>query len=128
MESLGPPLIALPVLIWRFKVIGGQRIVGLGILVSVSTLEFKPELEPERDNSMSRNQKDRIFKKNITRPIPKGAELFERSGQRFAKWTDKLGQKFEAPLNDTNRIQVQSETFYCFAPSESGERSFSNKL
>lgn len=101
--------------------IGGQRIVGLGILVSVSTLEFKPELEPERDNSMSRNQKDRIFKKNITRPIPKGAELFERSGQRFAKWTDKLGQKFEAPLNDTNRIQVQSETFYCSYLGASGK-------
>jgi integrase len=102
-------------------VIGGQTIVGLGIIVSVSTLEFKPELEPERDNSMSRNQKDRIFKKNITRPIPKGAELFERSGQRFAKWTDKLGQKFEAPLNDTNRIQVQSETFYCSYLGASGK-------
>jgi hypothetical protein len=30
-----------------------------------------------------------VFKKTYTKPLPAGAELFSRKGQRFARWKDK---------------------------------------
>jgi hypothetical protein len=34
-----------------------------------------------------------VFKKQATRPLPKGAELFTKRGQQFARWTAKSGRK-----------------------------------
>src|SRR5690348_15029482 len=38
-----------------------------------------------------------VFKKTVTRPVPKGAELFERGKERFARWKVK-GKTRTAPL------------------------------
>ena len=56
-----------------------------------------------------------VFKKTFTKPLPPGAEVFERKGQRFARWVDSKGKKRTAPLtvgNDgTDRIAIESGTY-----------------
>ena len=56
-----------------------------------------------------------VFKKTFTKPLPAGAEVFERKGERFARWVDAKGKKRTAPLtvgNDgTDRIVFESGTY-----------------
>ena len=56
-----------------------------------------------------------IFKKTFTKPVPLGAEIFERKGARFARWVDSKGKKRTALLttgNDgTDRIAIESGTY-----------------
>ena len=39
-----------------------------------------------------------VFKKQVTRPLPPGAETFVRKGERFARWKDRKGKTRTAPL------------------------------
>lgn len=40
----------------------------------------------------------RVFKPIVYKPLPDGAELFTRRGERFARWTDGRGRKRTAPV------------------------------
>ena len=39
-----------------------------------------------------------VFKKQTTRPLPTGAQIVEKSSDRFAQWTDRRGTKREAKV------------------------------
>ena len=55
-----------------------------------------------------------LFKQIITRPLPAGAEVFIRNGQRFARWTVR-GKTRTAKVTgegDAIRIQTESATWY----------------
>jgi integrase len=53
-----------------------------------------------------------VFKKQVTRPLPAGAELFTRKGERFARWKDQRGKARTAPLtrgkDGSDRIVTES--------------------
>jgi len=53
-----------------------------------------------------------VFKKQVTRPLPTGAELFTRKGERFARWKDKHGRTRTAPVtvgkDGADRILTES--------------------
>jgi integrase len=53
-----------------------------------------------------------VFKKQVTRPLPPGANIFVRKGERFAKWKDRRGKIQTAPLttgkDGTERILTES--------------------
>jgi hypothetical protein len=57
-----------------------------------------------------------VFKKQITRTLPQGSEIFVRKGQRFAKWRDGRGRSHTAPLTigrgGSERIREESSRFY----------------
>ena len=56
-----------------------------------------------------------VFRKTRTRPLPVGAELFTRSGQRFARWKPAKGRTRTAPVTTSEdgllRIQTEAATF-----------------
>jgi integrase len=39
-----------------------------------------------------------VFRKSYTKPLPAGAEVFTRKGERFARWKDRKGKARTAPL------------------------------
>ncbi|MCY2989418.1 MAG: hypothetical protein NTY19_16320 [Planctomycetota bacterium] len=39
-----------------------------------------------------------LYRKQVTKPLPKGAELVTKKGQRFARWKDRSGKTHEAPI------------------------------
>jgi integrase len=57
-----------------------------------------------------------LFKKQVTKPMPAGAEIVCRKGQRCARWKDRWGKWHTAPLTvgrqGTDRIVLQSRTYY----------------
>ncbi len=56
-----------------------------------------------------------VFRKTRTRPIPVGAELFTRAGQRFARWKPAKGRTRTAKVmnseDGTLRIQTEAATY-----------------
>lgn len=40
-----------------------------------------------------------VYKKQVPRPIPQGAKIVSRKGERYARWQDKKGRTQEAPLS-----------------------------
>jgi len=53
-----------------------------------------------------------IYHKKYTRPIPKGAEVFERGGEKWARWKDRSGRTRAAPLTpDGRRVMLQTRTW-----------------
>ncbi len=56
-----------------------------------------------------------VFKKQTTRPLPIGAELFTKGGQRFARWKPKKGRTRTAKVttgrDGSERIVTQSATY-----------------
>jgi integrase len=57
-----------------------------------------------------------VFRKTFTKPIPKGAEIIERKGQRFARWRDRKG-KLRTELvtvgkDGTDRLLIETGPFY----------------
>jgi len=56
-----------------------------------------------------------VYRKTFTKPLPSGAEIFVRVGQRFARWKDAKGKSRTAPLTNsadgTDRIVVEARTF-----------------
>jgi len=58
-----------------------------------------------------------VFKQKVTRRLPKGAEIVEQDGKRWAEWKDRrTGKMRQAPLNGQNAkrlgIVVTTKTFY----------------
>jgi integrase len=53
-----------------------------------------------------------VFRKTFTKPLPPGAEVFTRKGERFARWKDRRGKSRTAPLtvgkDGTDRLSVES--------------------
>ena len=39
-----------------------------------------------------------VYLKTFTKPLPAGAEIFVRKGERFARWKDRKGKARTAPL------------------------------
>ncbi len=58
-----------------------------------------------------------LKKKFSCKPMPDGAEVITRKGQRLAVWTDSKGKKQTAPVTSaadgTLRISVESSVWYC---------------
>jgi integrase len=56
-----------------------------------------------------------VFRKQVTRPLPPGAETFVRKGERFARWKDRRGKTRTAPLTvgkDGSERIVTESPFY----------------
>jgi integrase len=53
-----------------------------------------------------------VFKKTVTRPLPPGAEIIVRKGERLARWKDRRGKARTAPLavgkDGSERIVTES--------------------
>ena len=56
-----------------------------------------------------------LFKKTVTRPLPPGAEIIIRQGERLARWRDGKGKMRTAPVttgqNGADRIRDESGTY-----------------
>ena len=53
-----------------------------------------------------------VFKKTFTKPLPAGAEIFTRKGERFARWKDSKGRTRTAALtigkDGSDRVAIES--------------------
>ena len=75
-----------------------------------------------------------VFKKAVTRPLPPGAEIITRKGERLARWRDAKGRLRTAPVTTggkagADRIREESSTYYArhrdgsgFEPAPRGRR------
>ena len=62
-----------------------------------------------------------IFKPVIVKPVPAGAEVLERNGERLARWRSKRGKLVTAPLRETSRgLCVVTEGSYYMARFKDG--------
>jgi integrase len=56
-----------------------------------------------------------VFRKQVTRPLPAGAEIIVRKGERLARWQDRRGKTRTAPLtvgkDGTDRIVTETPYF-----------------
>src|SRR5262249_41718309 len=56
-----------------------------------------------------------VFKKTVTKPLPAGAEIFTRKGDRCARWRDSKGRTRTAALtvgkDGSDRIVVESAKY-----------------
>jgi integrase len=56
-----------------------------------------------------------VFRKQVTRPLPPGAEILVRKGERLARWKDRKGKTRTAPLtvgkDGSERIVTESPYF-----------------
>ena len=60
-----------------------------------------------------------VYRETYTKPLPPGAEVFMRKGERFARWTDSRGRKHTAKVTTptegehagTDRVLVEARTF-----------------
>jgi hypothetical protein len=57
-----------------------------------------------------------LFKKQYTKPLPQGAELFERKGQSLARWRDRRDKLRTAPVTTgeggAHRLLLESAAWY----------------
>jgi hypothetical protein len=57
-----------------------------------------------------------VFRKIVTKPLPAGAEIFTRKGQRYARWRDAKGKTRTARLtlgrDRAERLTLESSTYY----------------
>jgi integrase len=57
-----------------------------------------------------------VFKKAVTKPLPAGAEIFIRKGERFARWRDAKGKTRTAIVTvnseGIDRIRIESSAYY----------------
>ncbi len=53
-----------------------------------------------------------VYRATYTKPIPAGAELFTKGGERFARWKNSKGRKQVSPVttgqDGTDRLRVES--------------------
>lgn len=61
---------------------------------------------------MARRQKDRIFQKTVTRPLPKNSRIIRRPDGEYAKCIMPSGETREFKVNDSGRIITFTETWY----------------
>jgi integrase len=56
-----------------------------------------------------------VFKKSVTKAVPRGAEIITRQGQRYARWKDRRGKTRTAPLttgqDGSDRIVIESSRY-----------------
>ncbi|WP_164103222.1 hypothetical protein [Candidatus Laterigemmans baculatus] len=56
-----------------------------------------------------------VFKKKTTRPLPEGAEIVTRKGERIARWKLRNGKTRTAPVtvgkDGTERITTEAATY-----------------
>lgn len=53
-----------------------------------------------------------VYKKTFTKPLPAGAEIITRKGERLARWRPPKGKPRTAPLTASGaRIRVEAATF-----------------
>ena len=56
-----------------------------------------------------------VYRATYTKPLPAGAELFTKSGERFARWKNSKGRKQVSPVttgqDGTDRLIVESPTY-----------------
>jgi hypothetical protein len=56
-----------------------------------------------------------VFRKSFTKPLPAGAEIIVRKGQRFARWKDSKGKTRTEPVttgkDGQDRLLVTAGTF-----------------
>lgn len=56
-----------------------------------------------------------VYRKTVTKPLPTGAELFTKAGERFARWKDAKGKSRTAPVtigrDGAERIEITARTF-----------------
>ena len=53
-----------------------------------------------------------VYKKSYTRPLPEGAKIIVRKGQRLAEWIDAKGKRRSAPLTEAgDRVAVTTRTY-----------------
>ena len=53
-----------------------------------------------------------VYKKTFTKPLPAGAKIIVRKGQRLAEWKDAKGKTRTAPLTAAgDRIAVEAGTY-----------------
>jgi hypothetical protein len=56
-----------------------------------------------------------LFKKTVTRPLPSGAEIITRQGERLTRWRDGKGKMRTSPVttgqNGADRIRDESATY-----------------
>ncbi len=57
-----------------------------------------------------------VYKQSFTKPMPAGAELFVREGQRFAKWKDAKGktrkERVTVGKDGTDRLIIESALYF----------------
>ena len=64
-----------------------------------------------------------IFRRTYTRPIPPGAEIVTRKGERRARWKDKRGRTKTAPLSEDGReIVLEYRSWYSCYEGANGRR------
>lgn len=64
-----------------------------------------------------------IYHKKYTRPLPDVAELFERRGETWARWTDGNGNVRSAPVTaDGERIELKTKTWMARYRDPDGRR------
>jgi integrase len=64
-----------------------------------------------------------IFKKADVRPVPEGAEVITRKGEKFARWKDRRGRTMTAPLSeDGAHIVVERRSWYVAYEGADGRR------
>jgi len=56
-----------------------------------------------------------VYRPTFSKPLPAGAEVFTRQGERFARWKDRAGKTRTAPLttgrDGADRLLVEARTF-----------------
>jgi integrase len=63
-----------------------------------------------------------VYKRTQRKPIPKGAELVERKGQRFATWTDSAGRHRARLTDDGKAILIERPGYEIQYFDENGQR------
>lgn len=64
-----------------------------------------------------------IFRQTYKRPVPEGAEIVARKGERLARWKDKRGRTKTAPLSeDGSQIVLQYRCWYIAYEGVNGRR------
>jgi len=56
-----------------------------------------------------------VYRETYTKPLPSGAEVFTRKGERFARWTDRAGRKCVGRVftaaDGTDRVLIEARTY-----------------
>jgi integrase len=64
-----------------------------------------------------------VYKKTDRKPLPPGAQIFTRKGDRYARWTDKRGRSRTAPLaEDGSRVLIERPAYYIDHEGADGRR------
>jgi integrase len=63
-----------------------------------------------------------VFRRSYRRPLPEGAEVVTRRGERLARWKDRAGRTRTAPLADDGQIVLEYRCWYVEYGGADGRR------